>query len=380
MNRSQQSGFSLLEMALSLAVLGFLFAMVPMTLSVLGSSQSASPSLDRKKLAVNSAVGFIIQHDRLPCPDANGDGYEDCNDSRSGRFPWRTAGLGQPLVNGSGFPLQYAVYQHANANLVALQSSYRPSLLSGDLSSQTNALDFCQGLRLGVSGGLQPGEASVQAHTGGVGVNPAFLFADPGPLDSDRDGRPFDGINAKGLAFESTGRSQSDDYDDQVTAMSFAELATRLGCPSILARVSAAIRDANAAYDARRAFKFYLDFRKFGVEVRETNLDIAELKRTIALFNSAASIAMGLNDVATALSSATGAIAIGVAAINAAAAVYAIQDELSSTADDVSEKKDQLNTAVQQRKAAEAAHDEALAYQRQAIATALSLDERGWFQ
>lgn len=379
MNRSQQSGFSLLEMALSLAVLGFLFAMVPMTLSVLGSSQSASPSLDRKKLAVNSAVGFIVQHDRLPCPDANGDGNEDCNGARSGRFPWRTAGLGQPLVNGSGFPLQYAVYQHANANLVALQSSYRPSLLSGGLSLQTNALDFCQGLRLGVSGGLQPDEASVQAHTGDAGVNPAFLFADPGPLDADRDGRPFDGINAKGLVFESGGRGQSDDYDDQVTAMSFAELATRLGCPSILARVSAATRDANAAYDARRAFKFYLDFRKFGVEVRETNLEIAELKREIAEFNSAASAAMALNDAAAALSSATGAIAIGVAAINAAAAIYAIQDELSSTAEDVSDKKDQLAIAKQQHEAAEAAHDEALAYQRQAIATALSRDERGWF-
>ncbi|WP_312702837.1 type II secretion system protein [Stutzerimonas nitrititolerans] len=379
MNKPWQSGFSLLEMALALAVLGFLFAMVPMTLSVLGGAQSASPALDRKKLAVNSAVGFIVQHDRLPCPDANGNGYEDCG-TRSGRFPWRTAGLGQPLVNDSGFPFQYAVYQHANANLVALQSSYRPSLLSGGPSLQTNALDFCQGLRLGVSGGLQPGEASVQTHTGDAGVNPAFLFADPGPLDADRDGRPFDGINAKGLVFESTGRGQSDDYDDQVTAMSFAELATRLGCPSILARVSAATRDANAAYDARRAFKFYLDFRKFGVEVRETNLDIAELKRTIALFNSAASIAMGLNDAATALSSATGAIAIGVAAINAAAAAYAIQEELSSTAEDVSEKKDQLATAKQQHEAAKVAHADALDYQQQAVNTALERDHRGWFQ
>ncbi|MHB0763048.1 type II secretion system protein [Stutzerimonas sp. NM35] len=380
MNRSQQSGFSLLEMALTLAVLGFLFAMVPMILSVLGGAQSASPSLDRKKLAVNSAVGFIVQHDRLPCPDANGDGNEDCNGARSGRFPWRTAGLGQPLVNDRGFPFQYAVYQHANANLVTLQSSYQPSLLNGGPSLQRNALDFCQGLRLGVSGGQQQGEASVQAHIGSAGVNPAFLLVDPGPLDADRDGRPFDGINAKGLVFESGGRSQSDDYDDQVMAMSFAELATRLGCPSILARVSAATRDANAAYDAQRAFKFYLDFRKFGVEVRETNLDIAELKRTIALFNSAASIAMGLNDLATGLSSASGAIAVGVAAINAAAAIYAIQDELSSTAEDVSDKKDQLATAKQQHEAAKVAHSDALAYQQQAIATALNRDARGWFQ
>lgn len=380
MKTHRQSGFSLLEMALTLAVLGFLFAMVPMTLSVLNSAQSASPSLERKKLAVNSAVGFIVQHDRLPCPDANGDGYENCNGTRSGRYPWRTVGLGQPLVNDSGFPFQYAVYQHAAANLVALQSSYQPSLLSGAAPLQSNALDFCQGLRLGVSGGLQTGEASVQAHTGGAGANPAFLLADPGPLDSDLDGRPFDGLNATGLVFESAGRSQGNDYDDQVRAMSFAELASRLDCPAILARVSAATRDANAAYDAQRAFKFYLDFRQFGVEVRETNLDIAELKRTIALFNSAASIAMGLNDLATGLSSASGAAGIAVAAINAAAAIYAIQDELRSTAEEVDDKTEQLATAKQQRDAATVAHIDALAYQELARTRALNRDAKGWFQ
>lgn len=384
MNRSRQSGFSLLEMALTLAVLGFLFAMVPMALSVLGSSQSASPSLDRVKLAANSAVGFIIQHDRLPCPDANGNGYEDCNDSRSGRFPYRTAGLGQPLVNSSGFPFEYAVYQHPNAKLTALQSSYQPSLLSGAAPVRSNALDFCQGLRLGLSGGLtdglQSGEVSVQAHTGEDGVNPAFLFVDPGSLDADRDGRPFDGVNATELIFESAGRSQSENYDDQVTAMSFAELATRLDCPTILARVSAATRDANAAYDARRAFAFYLKFRQFGEEVRETNLGIAKAKRLIALFNSAAGAAMLATDLATGLASASGAGAVAVAAINATAAGYLIVDELDSTAEDVSEKEDQLETAVQQRKAAEDAHDDALAYQQQAVATAMNRDARGWFQ
>jgi len=161
MSMQRQFGFSLLEMALSLAVLGFLFAMAPMALSVLGSAQSAAPALDRAKLAVNSAVGFIVQHDRLPCTDTNGDGLEDCDGSRSGRFPYRTVGLGQPLVNASGFPFHYAVYQHANANLVTLQNSYEPLLLSGDVSSQQNALDFCQGLRLGLSGGLQTTEPAL---------------------------------------------------------------------------------------------------------------------------------------------------------------------------------------------------------------------------
>ncbi|WP_083025587.1 type II secretion system protein [Vreelandella lionensis] len=379
MSTQRQTGFSLLEMTLSFAVLGFLFAMAPMALNVLGSAQSAAPALDRVKLAVNATVGFVVQHDRLPCPDSDGNGFEDC-DVRSGRFPYRTVGLGQPLINESGFPFHYAAYQHTNANLVALQVSYEPLLLNGANSQQKNALDFCQGLRLGVSGGLQATEPHVQSHTGERGINPAFLLVDPGPLDADRDGRPFDVLNATGLEYESAGRGQSDEYDDRVIAMSFAELATRLDCPAILARVSAATREANAAYDAWRAYEFYLTFRIFGEEVRETNLEVAELKRLIAEFNSAGSIAMGLNAIATALASATGASGVAVAAINAAAATFMIVEELSSTAEEVDEKTAELATAVEQREAAEVARDDAKAYRDQTAQLALDRDTKGWFQ
>ncbi|ROZ84515.1 type II secretion system protein [Pseudomonas neustonica] len=380
MNTQRQSGFSLLEMALSLSVLGFLFAMLPMTLSLLDSVQSAAPSLDQNKLAVNASVGFIVQHDRLPCPDANGDGLENCNGTRRGRYPYRTVGLGKPLVNDSGYPYVYAVYQHSIANLTALQSSYQPKLLSGEVSTATNALDFCQGLRLGLSGGLQSGEASVLALGGSAGVNPAFLFVDPGSADRNANGQPLDGNNVAGLVFESVGRSDSDNYDDTVTAISFAELSARLDCPHIIASVSAAARDANAAYDAWRAYQFYLDFRLFGESVRETSLDMAELKRTIALFNSAAGTAMALNDLATGLASATGAAAIAVASVNAAIAAAMIVTELQSSAEDVAGKKDELATAVQQRNAAEVARNAALAYRQKASALVLSRDAKGWFQ
>lgn len=382
MSARRQSGVSLLEMALSLAVLGFLFAMVPMALNALNSTQSAAPALDRAKLAVNAAVGFIVQHDRLPCPDTDEDGLENCDDSRSGRFPFRTVGLGQPLVNESGFPFHYAVYQHTNANLATpeLQSSYEPSLLKGDVSAQKNALDFCQGLRLGVSGGLQTTEPHVQSHERKAGVNPAFLFVDPGALNADREGQAFDGLNATGLEFESAGRGQSDDYDDRVIAMSFAELSARLACPQVLARVSAATREANAAYDAWRAYTFYRDFRQFGYEVRVTNLAIANFKRQVAKFNSAASTAMALNDLATGLASASGAGGVAVAAINATAAGFMIVDELESTADDVKEKTEQEDIAEAQLTAANNALDDAEGYRDQATQLALDRDARGWFQ
>lgn len=371
--RKLQTGFSLLEMAMGLAILGFLFAMLPAGLSVLGKVQNASPALDRLETAISSAVGFVVQHDRLPCPDTTGDGLENCGGARSGRYPYRSVGLAAPLVNERGFAFQYAVYRDPAANLAALQGSFSPALLGGG-ASPGNALDFCQGLRLGLSAGLRNNEPVAG------GINPAFLFADPGQQDADRDGRPFDGNNARGLAFESAARQQDENYDDRVTTVSFAELAARLGCPQLMARVSAAAREANAAYDAWRAYEFYVDFRAFGVDVRKTNLDIAELKRTIALFNSALSIAMGLNDLATGLSSASGAASIAATLVTAAAAGYAISEELSGSAQEVADKKDELELAREQLEAARTARDAALDYRQRTLAAAQAADAAGWFQ
>ena len=378
--RHMQAGFSLLEIALTLFVLGFLFSLAPVSLSLLGSIQTAAPALNKAEAGVNATVGFIVQHDRLPCPDTTGDGFENCGGARTGHYPYRTVGLGRPLVNAQGFAFHYGVYQHANANLTSLQSSYNPILLSGHDSGQSNAMDFCQGLRLGLSGGTRASEVSIKSLQGNLSVNPAFILVDPGVLDANQDGSPFDGDNGKGLVFESAGRALSDTYDDKVSALSFVELSSRLSCSRILARVSAATRDANAAYDMRRSYAFYLDFRIFGKKVRDFNLKMAETKRIMAITNGLISAGLLTNDLATGLSSGSGAAATAALAINAGIAIATTADSLISAEEDVDEKTEELAKAEEQLANAVIALAAALAYLDQATTEVLARDKQGWFQ
>lgn len=375
-----QRGFSLLELALGLFILGFLFALLPMMISSLGQLQSADPAADPLESGQQALIGFIIQHDRLPCPDQNNDGFENCNGTKNGGFPYRTVKLGRPLVNSSGFALHYGVYQHPSANLVATQSNYQPSLLGSSSPALSNGLDFCQGLRLGLSAGLQATEISVQAFAGGTGINPAFVLVDPGRLDADVDGRLFDGINAAGRIFESGGRAQSENYDDKVRAMSFAELSAQLRCPEVLARVSAATRDANAAYDMLQSYVFYSKFRTFGVKVREGALDIAITKLDLAYANLAITSAMVFSDTASMLSDPGGAAGVAVYLANTIITVALIADEIEGSLEDVAEKEDELALAKQQLINAKAAELSALNYRNQALAEAQNRDAKGWFQ
>ncbi len=89
-------GFTLIEMAIVLVIVGFLLG------GILGS---LSARIDIKKYNETSTLlsdisealtGFAIVNRRLPCADNDGDGIEDagaCN--IEGNIPWVTLGLGQ---------------------------------------------------------------------------------------------------------------------------------------------------------------------------------------------------------------------------------------------------------------------------------------------
>lgn len=377
----RQSGFSLLELALGLFILGFLFALMPMMISSLGQLQSADPAANPLDSGEQALVGFVIQHNRLPCPDTTNDGIENCNGAKTGGFPYRTVNLGRPLVNAAGFALHYGVYQHSLANLSALQSSYQPSLLSNSAYiSPKNGLDFCQGLRLGQTAGLQNTEFSVRGLNSTNHVNSAFILVDPGPLDADIDGRAFDGLNAQGLIFESAAKAQADDYDDTVRAVSFNQLSARLQCPELLARVSAATRDANAAYDMWRSYSFFRKFREFNVDVRTVARNMSKTKRDFAIANGAISGAMVVSDTASALSGPGGAIATAVYFVNTVTTIALIVEELEGAIEDLGEKNDELELAKEQKNNAVAAEAQANIYRIKAQTEAQNRDAKGWFQ
>lgn len=375
-----QRGFSLLELALGLFILGFLFALMPMMISNLSRLQSADPAADPLDSGQQALIGFIIQHDRLPCPDQNNDGQEDCNGGKSGGFPYRTVKLGRPLVNQAGFALHYGVYQHSQVSLSQRQNHFQPSLLGTSNPTIMNGLDFCQGLRLGLSAGLQSTEVSIKNSLGGSGVNPAFMLVDPGTIDTDRDGRLFDGSNATGLVFEYSGRGQDEGYDDRIRAVGFNELSARLRCPELLARVSAATREANAAYDMAQSYTFYHKFREFGVRVREGALDIANTKLDLAKASLVITGAMVASDTASTLTDPGGAAAVAVYFANTIITVIMIEDQISGALEDVADKKEELKTAETQLTAAQTAKQGARNYHDGALADALKSDAKGWFQ
>lgn len=380
MMRRLHGGFSLLELAIALFVLGFMFAALPLLLSALNGQQSVDPAGEATAAGTHALVGFVVQHDRLPCPDQNDDGYEDCDDSRSGGFPFMTVGLGRPLVNDDGFALHYGVYQSSDVPLVELQSGYMPALLEGTTSSESNALDFCQGLRLGLSAGAVATEIGVSSLDGNNRINPAFLLVDPGATDADGDGSLFDGSNTDGLTFESSEKGQTDSYDDTVVVMGFAELAARLACPQIMARVTAAIGDADAAWDMERSWEIYREFREFDVEVKEANLDLAETKETLAYVNVAIAAAMLTTDTAALVVTPVSAGAIAAYAVTSALAIYQAADEVTSAVEDVAEKEDELAAAETQLTNAQAAEAAAEVYLEDAVDDLLERDARGWFQ
>ena len=66
-------------------------------------------------------TGFVVQHFRLPCPDTDQDGFENCatvpgNVSITlGDLPYRTMGFPHPIIDSAAIPIRYAPYRNTNA-------------------------------------------------------------------------------------------------------------------------------------------------------------------------------------------------------------------------------------------------------------------------
>ncbi|MDR1853284.1 MAG: type II secretion system GspH family protein [Azoarcus sp.] len=103
----KSNGFSLVELAVVLAVLGLLAGtlITPLAARIDASRRHAADAmLDDVEHAL---VGFALLHRRLPCPDA-GDGVEHpppCAFPADSRLPWRTLAL--PETDPWGEPWRY---------------------------------------------------------------------------------------------------------------------------------------------------------------------------------------------------------------------------------------------------------------------------------
>ncbi|MEW5889541.1 MAG: type II secretion system protein [Pseudomonadota bacterium] len=249
-NIYRQRGFSLIEIGVALIVVGLLTTAVVAYLRSAGQERVALAERDLLADVQRTLVGWVHARHRLPCPDADGDGQEDCaGAAQAGSLPWRTLGL----PDAAAGRLRYGVYRRPDAvnswqdlDLAQAHDRLRPLVTQGTppaglemLIGNANLLDFCYALDAAGRAGDPAGALAVQ--DGATRRPMAFVVAAPGLLDADGDGDPFDGrqhtAGAADPTFDAANRARSDTYDDKVLAMDFGALFARLHCGQALSAI-----------------------------------------------------------------------------------------------------------------------------------------------
>jgi hypothetical protein len=214
--------------------------------------------------AVSRLFAFARRNNRLPCPDVDGDGFEDrvngvCNVAiKSGGIPFATLGmvLAGPIGTGVDRQFVYSVYRGAGDPKRDLTVAAERSVGAAGAAaahaqgsgSYLNLDDFKQALVNALAAGMEPLELYVTGNdadsgtadcTGNRIANMAFLIAYAGKRNADGAGGDFDGPNLPGGSWDATnkwaaaraavcfagpGKPNTPSYDDQVRAVSFTEL------------------------------------------------------------------------------------------------------------------------------------------------------------
>lgn len=117
----QDSGFSLVELAVVLAIVGiigiFVWRWVVSTREPL-----QRPAMLRQLSEAQAAVeGFVLANHRLPCPATNSGGSEACSDATAVRLPWKSLGLSSTFGQ-----LHYGVNRGAAWIWLSLRRRPRP--------------------------------------------------------------------------------------------------------------------------------------------------------------------------------------------------------------------------------------------------------------
>ncbi|HET6633226.1 MAG TPA: hypothetical protein VFG73_11030 [Rhodanobacteraceae bacterium] len=306
-------------MAVVLVIVGLLGALLWQMLPRLQSASSPEPgAVVQLRVASDALVGFALAHSRLPCPDVDGDGLEDCAATAEvGRLPQRT--LGQMFPR----PLRYGVSRSATSDLTVLSNRFVPNIPGIVPAPQLNGLDLCIGLRTAQSSlvaGVVVGPRAVRS---------AFALADSGAADASGDGDLFDGLDS-GTSFAAPGTPLTASFDDYTAAVGFGELAQRLNCLGRLAAVNGAARAAVAARDLYDLAAFYKDFRHFAntgtrvVDITEAELAVGLAGADVAL--AAAQLALQVAGLAEAIGSGNAPGAAVLAAIGTGSAAVGVAD------------------------------------------------------
>lgn len=212
----RKAGFGLLETMLLLALMttaiiaGYLYVHYTETARIARQQEALLQQADRQVQA------FAVDNFRLPCPDTNNDGVEDCSSNAVvGRLPYKTLGLDGAQINTGVNQLRYQVAR-SGTDLAVASNTFEPTDLESNVYAfdHLNGTDFC----------------TVLSAASSTSMTRAYAVAAPGAVDKDGDGSLFDGKNTGTTELDSPTRAGSASYDDHVLSVTPYELGARSGC------------------------------------------------------------------------------------------------------------------------------------------------------
>jgi len=213
---ADRSGFTLIEMAIVIIIVGIIISIVASVLPSLIASAKIRQTRALLEKADYALQGYSIANFRLPFADNNNDGLEDAG-VFTGTLPYRTIGLssGNDIwVN----PIRYAVYGvAAGANNLTQNFADANAFCAAISSASTAAFD----INIVHTTTANPCSGAAAA----TASNQAYVLASGGLTDMDGANGYFDDCNGlAGAGFNIPGKIQDTTYDDLVRAYSLNEL------------------------------------------------------------------------------------------------------------------------------------------------------------
>ncbi len=221
-------GFSLLELALILVVLGVMMALGVGVLSSIVKNNKMRETESILEQVRKSLVGYVMSNGRLPCPDADGDGQEDSS-SGSCTCSW---------------PNCFLPYVTLNVRSTDAYGRRLYYYVDDAFTTFTSLRGFCVHA-LYITSTLQVSSNSNCSS----GYYIAAIIISAGRQDANGDGLRLDGENADtDSCFVQESVPISNNYDDFAKELSSAWLLSR-ACDTNLRRLKIQISNGHLCYN-----------------------------------------------------------------------------------------------------------------------------------